>query len=267
MTKTIFTLAGMHRSGTSLCASWMDASGINVGKSLLGPASSNPKGHFEDEEILNIHREDLRAKGLRISGLVLKGQTKFNLEVNSKKEIQSLLKSRADIEVWGWKEPRTCLYLEDWKSLLPELKIIAVFRHPDNVINSLYKRLKNGYWYDTNNPFRKLYWYLSIDKNPKKWFNEFSKTYAVYNQQIIDFHKKYPSDSLILDLDELTSNSHEIGKRITSFLGIETQMSDFNHLIDKKLLTKKEEVKNISSDEATRIYQDLKSIAQSGQKN
>jgi hypothetical protein len=36
-------ILGMHRSGTSLFASWLDKCGINMGDKMLGAGVGNPK--------------------------------------------------------------------------------------------------------------------------------------------------------------------------------------------------------------------------------
>jgi len=69
MKQTIFCIAGMHRSGSSLFANWLHESGIFIGYELYGAESSNQRGHYEDMEFLNLHKKDLHLKNLDISGL------------------------------------------------------------------------------------------------------------------------------------------------------------------------------------------------------
>ena len=42
--------------------------------------------------------------------------------------------------VWGWKDPRNCLTLPFWQSLLPHLKTIIIIRNPLEVAYSMHKR-------------------------------------------------------------------------------------------------------------------------------
>src|SRR3712207_4073700 len=58
-TSGVIILAGSHRSGTSLLGRYLMASGVNVGKTLLGPLPSNPYGHFEDLELVQLHERSL----------------------------------------------------------------------------------------------------------------------------------------------------------------------------------------------------------------
>jgi hypothetical protein len=52
-------LTGMHRSGTSLMASLVQAMGIHVGDRLLAGDSFNAPGYFEDEDFLEFQRRVL----------------------------------------------------------------------------------------------------------------------------------------------------------------------------------------------------------------
>ena len=46
---------GMHRSGTSYLAEVVQALGVKLGEHLVGAQKGNPRGHFEDREVLVFH--------------------------------------------------------------------------------------------------------------------------------------------------------------------------------------------------------------------
>ena len=50
MNGKVFFLAGMHRSGTSLTAMWLQKCGFQLGDNLLSGAWDNKYGHFEDKD-------------------------------------------------------------------------------------------------------------------------------------------------------------------------------------------------------------------------
>lgn len=56
-------VAGFHRSGTSLVCQLLHRAGLFLGYDLLEAAFSNPHGHFEDTEVLNLHRQILADNG------------------------------------------------------------------------------------------------------------------------------------------------------------------------------------------------------------
>ncbi|WP_420316447.1 hypothetical protein [Ekhidna sp.] len=233
MTKRIFTLAGMHRSGTSLVANWFHDSGIFMGNDLLEAASTNMKGHFEDVQFLELHKNDLRSKGFHQSGLLIKSG---DLTIDHEDLAKDLIKSRTELDIWGWKEPRTTLYLRHWKKLIPELKVISIYRPPEYVIMSLYRRLKKGKWYYTRNPIKKLIWYLDIDLNRRRWVKVFSELYYLYNKMVLEFNELYPDDSLIINLNQFIEREEKTSQIINDFLGKKTNFVPFSMIYDKSLL-------------------------------
>ena len=57
----VLIVTGMHRSGTSLTASFVRSLGIDVGDNLLSPDAYNPKGYFEDVAFVELQRSMLQA--------------------------------------------------------------------------------------------------------------------------------------------------------------------------------------------------------------
>src|SRR5207249_1928963 len=47
--------------------------------------------------------------------------------------------------VWGWKDPRNCLTLPFWQSLLPDLKTVIIVRNPLEVAYSMRERNGTSY--------------------------------------------------------------------------------------------------------------------------
>jgi hypothetical protein len=109
----------MHRSGTSLVASWLSALGVDMGQMLLPPDKGNPRGYFEDMGFLEFQRRVLTEACLPDDGGHPDwGWTKSEqLNKETLKEsipgASSLVDSRAQGRgLWGWKDPRTTLLLD-----------------------------------------------------------------------------------------------------------------------------------------------------------
>lgn len=129
---------GMHRSGTSLLASWLRACGLDIGSELLGEGIGNERGHYEDVDFLRLHERILKANGLDRSGLIKTGPlhvSPFHLA-----EMRELLARKSRILQWGWKEPRTCLFAPEYLALLPRARHMVVYRHYGLVVDSLVRR-------------------------------------------------------------------------------------------------------------------------------
>jgi len=60
--KTVVVL-GMHRNGTSMTSGILSKLGIDMGRELIGKKVSNPLGHFEDKDFLDLNIKILKEAG------------------------------------------------------------------------------------------------------------------------------------------------------------------------------------------------------------
>jgi len=177
-------IAGMHRSGTSLTTSILQQAGVFIGDELLGTAVSNPKGHFEDRDFLTLHIDALVAQGLSSEGWVTVGQLAVPEQLWSR--AQELCDRRQQAyALWGWKEPRTTLFLDFWKQRLPQAKVVLPYRSPWAVIDSLFTRGDAAF---THNPK------FAID------------VWLTYNRAVLEFYQQYPDDCFLFHCDVLKTD-------------------------------------------------------------
>jgi GT2 family glycosyltransferase len=132
-------IVGMHRSGTSLVASLLQSAGLHLGDKLSPAGPGNPEGHFEDLEFVDLHRAALRSRGLDPDGWEATAVLD-DMPAAYDATARDLVASRSGLPLWGWKDPRTTLFLPFWESLLPEAKFVFVYRAPWEVVDSLYRR-------------------------------------------------------------------------------------------------------------------------------
>ena len=59
MSGPVVAVAGMHRSGTSLFSRFLNDSGVDLGDRLHVDLRTNPYGHYEDEDFLELQRGEL----------------------------------------------------------------------------------------------------------------------------------------------------------------------------------------------------------------
>ncbi|MBI2955194.1 MAG: sulfotransferase [Chloroflexi bacterium] len=133
----VIVITGMHRSGTSLTTSLLQSAGIKIGEKLLPPAEGNPRGYFEDVEFYQFQEQALRGRGLNY---MVTGEFVFEPNPTESEQALAIIKEREGLPVWGWKDPRTCLFLEFWRQLLPGAFFLFVYRHPLEVLLSLIRR-------------------------------------------------------------------------------------------------------------------------------
>lgn len=133
----VLVITGMHRSGTSLVASLFERAGLNLGSALLAPGADNPLGYFEDAEFVRWHEEALHA---RRQTILASRDFTFTPTDAEAARADELIAARAAQPLWGWKDPRTCLFLDFWSARLPAARYLFVYRHPFDVLLSLARR-------------------------------------------------------------------------------------------------------------------------------
>jgi len=235
----MLVVAGMHRSGTSLTASWLHANGLFLGNNLMYGGFDNIKGHFEDLEILKIHEQNLLRQGFVTNGLKLKNSDVFSFDNIALKEVKKIIELRSKNYIWGWKEPRGTLFLEDWYNLNPDMFCLAVYRDVAEVTDSLERRSFHTLFNTKNiknpNRFIKKIIYPIIKKRDKERNIE---AWIKYNNSILEFKKKHPDNCIILNLNDLMNSSNEILELLYRRIGFKHDEISFSSIFSEGLYNK-----------------------------
>jgi hypothetical protein len=212
---------GMHRSGTSLITNWLYQCGLQVGERLLEANQDNVEGHFEDVEFLRIHEEILRSNDLSPAGFVY--DKEIDISEYQLEKLKSVIKVKNHrYKQWGWKEPRTCLFLNLYRELLPNSKYLVIVRDYSSVVNSLLKRdfalIEEKYL--SRKLFSRLAWvYFRRSRNKQKFYRNnmesFLKVWIEYNEHILGMLKELPPENYIVVSYSLLENCD---KQVFSFL-------------------------------------------------
>jgi len=145
--KRVVVVLGMHRSGTSVLARGLQVLGVELGQNLMPALPANPKGYWEDRDIYNLNERILAAlsRNWRSPGLIDDSVWNSSALEPFVSEAKQLLDSRfGKFELWGFKDPRTCLLLPFWQPVFRELGLEAGYvislRNPLSVAGSLWAR-------------------------------------------------------------------------------------------------------------------------------
>jgi hypothetical protein len=138
-------IAGMHRSGTSMIASLLYHCGLYLGteKDMLLPAADNPEGFWEHRSFVKLNDSILKELGGswdRPPRTVLAGCEVEPALHRLRNRAVKLARQFRGREPWGWKDPRNCLTLSFWRSLLPKMNVLICVRNPLAVAKSLRDR-------------------------------------------------------------------------------------------------------------------------------
>jgi hypothetical protein len=183
-------LAGMHRSGTSMLASWIDDIGIRLTLGACYPADAgNPLGHFEDIEFARISENAVRRSPSGAHGwqVVDHGEASFRILGRDRWRARRLALSRyLHASQWGWKDPRAVLCAEDWIALVPGLRILGVWRPAAAVVDSLLRRAQRM-------PDKTMY-QVSERASLQTWISS--------NEELLRVHALFPGRVEVVDLRE-----------------------------------------------------------------
>lgn len=202
----------MHRSGTSLVTQWLHQCGLMVGESLLGKGIGNDDGHYEDLEFYHFHLSVLNANGLPDSGFLESGQISMN-ESQKEKANQLIKRRNGKFPQWGWKDPRTCLFLNDYQSLLPKAKYLVIVRDFNATVSSLINReYKVQHVDDRVNPNPGFFERIKLSRKKSRAIaslcqehaSHFLKVWMLYNQNLLKLVESLPREQyMVLSYESL----------------------------------------------------------------
>jgi hypothetical protein len=132
---TVIAVLGMHRSGTSCLIGSLQQAGLYLGKhNTWNP--HNLKGNRENDDIVKFHDQLLSDNG----GSWRNPPATVKWSRRHFKAAKQIIDCYESSPLWGFKDPRTLLALEGWKTLIPDIRLIGIFRHPLSVVQSLMNR-------------------------------------------------------------------------------------------------------------------------------
>jgi hypothetical protein len=238
-------IAGMHRSGTSLITHWLKECGLHLGEDFLGAGLGNMDGHYEDIEFLRLHEEILTANNLPSTGFI--EDSDINISDYHKEKLKSIIKVKNKRhDQWGWKDPRTCLFLDTYKELLPDARYLIIVRDYKEVVSSLMYREFQDFEkkYLSRDYFSRLVWkYFRRKKRMKKFYNEradhYLKVWIAYNEEILKNVETLPKHAYVV-LNYESLNKNDVG--VCSFLNQRWNMSlkyfKFKEVYKEKMISK-----------------------------
>jgi hypothetical protein len=188
----VVVVLGMHKSGTSLVSEIIHHSGIEMVEAT--PSATYDTGqHYERLSTNAINKDLLQSSHLHsLETTRPLDMGKVNTQARRRAEslVGTLMTRGKD---WGFKDPRTCLTYGFWKEILPDHKLVCIFRDVFEVYQHYRGKKRRG--------MQALHaWY-------------------VYNRALLEAYQQAPAHSrLLIDYGALMSSDLEVD-RIGRFLG------------------------------------------------
>ncbi|MBY7668175.1 MULTISPECIES: glycosyltransferase [Vibrio] len=144
--KSVVVVLGMHRSGTSALTKALQVMGVSLSENLMPEGEFNPKGHWEDMDVVSIND-----KLLAHYGHVWFSATQPQISLDDDyvqlllEEAVAMVNQRVQqFPLWGFKDPRTSRLLCFWLEVLQRANVVPKFvyalRNPLDIVRSLARR-------------------------------------------------------------------------------------------------------------------------------
>lgn len=206
----------MHRSGTSSIAQILSDAGLHLGNRLLEANDFNRKGHFENLDFVEFHKAVLNDHKINPDGWTVEGALSVSEE--RRKQAQELVDKNCQPEPWGWKDPRTTLFLDFWADRLPACKFLFIHRSPWEVVDSLFRRGDATFQADPALALR---------------------TWETYNRLIVEFASKHPDRCIVVDIEAIPQNSDKLIAAISDRFAMPLLSAPKANSFDNSLMKKK----------------------------
>jgi len=202
---------GKGRSGTSLVANILYNLGVNMGDEMKETMSINPKGFFENLEILNLTRHIMMdAKCAEtLNNLDTEKAEKRVLAFRNKydKIIKKVVRNN-ESELWGWKDERSCFAIKLFLPHLTNPHFIIVHRNMYSIARSL----------------------ENIDNLP---ITDGLLSAISFYKKIFEFLKEVDYPRMHISYEELFTNGDKVVQDLCDFIGIKRKKIE--GVIDKDL--------------------------------
>lgn len=197
----LLIITGMHRSGTSLITSILQQSGLPIGEQLLPAAEGNPRGFFEDQGFMLLHEAMLDTRG--VTHLVDRGFASMPNDAETT-QANALISERSAQPLWGWKDPRTALFLNFWNDLLPDAGYLFIYRNPLDVLLSLMRR---------NEPYM-----AGLLEGLEAWY--------AYNIRLLTFAAAHPERCILCSVGGALASSKRLRDLLADRTGIQLALTE-----------------------------------------
>ena len=235
-------ITGMHRSGTSLLASLFASAGVSLGTRLIGASRGNDRGHYEDLDFYGFHARALDANGVRAEGFACVEE--LAVPATMQDEAAALVAAKAAAgETWGWKDPRTALFLDFWGGILPEGRFVFVFRSPWDVVDSLFRRGDQ-----------------TFIANPALA----ARVWLHYNRRVVDFYRRSQSRCVLAEVTQVVADPAALFASVRQRLGVpvgEPQPRYEERLLVRDVGVRREAIIAALLPEAINLYAEMRQLA------
>jgi hypothetical protein len=123
-------------------------------------------------------------------------------------------------ELWGWKDPRALLFIEQWKQLEPGLKILVLWRPCAEVVHSLRER-------------------AAADRKNRDFAiaaHTAARVWRAHKEVALEIKRAHPRDVLLLSLQQLLESEGAVIAYCQEAWGLKLSHAPISEVRDQALL-------------------------------
>lgn len=230
-------IIGMHRSGTTMLVDILEKNGFYFGDNYGKNKEAHPFLAMH-EKILRIFSSSWDNPDGFINCKISEKdeilRSVISNEINKKHFNNFFRKKKSN---WGWKDPRTSFFLQQWNEIYPQAKFIFIYRDPYYVARSLVDRASREALKIESQLTKKHH--LSLFLNKLRGKSEFHLNSELckcffhsldlwnkYNTKCTNFLDTIDNERFIfLKYEELVSNKNSLSE-LSDFLNININVED-----------------------------------------
>jgi glycosyltransferase involved in cell wall biosynthesis len=214
-------VTGMHRSGTSLTASWLERCGVPVyGGGVAGAATGDPYRPVEDFDFLRVNETAIDRQWPAAQGWKVVDDAPCHLSGPALDAALAVVaRRRESLAQWAWRDPRSTLLLESWAEVVPGMRALLLWRPCTEVVESLADRSSPAH-----DPF------LAVDMETAV------RIWIAYNRRIADYRRLYPDRTVLVRTASVVSRSSEVHELLRHKLGLQIEYRPVGELVDPSML-------------------------------
>jgi len=194
--------------------------GLNLGDELLAANESNPYGHFEDTEVIRFHDKLLKSRGLnwQVSRPFLPyvGGADWDW-------LNSYVVRRNKSALWGFKDPRLCLFVPLWKRALPRARFLFVYRPVEECLYSLKRRSARELMKDRGGTAVHLRFWQDL--------NRAAAVYRCYLRMFMKSASLFPGDVAFVSRDALIEG-FDLPRALNRLWGMQLEPASIDDVFD-----------------------------------
>jgi len=205
-----------------MLAQELSNAGLFIGERLMSSSVSNEDGHFEDLDFFHLHEKLLR---FNQSSWQHTDDKPLYVSEDYKKEMRRLIDQRdSKYTQWGFKDPRSVLFLQEWYNELSHPYTLVIYRHYSETTRSLLRRAA-GDWLVNPQAAQLAFWQ---DKTLAY------KMWLAYNRRLIKHIQTHPETTLVVSQDAVL-NGFPVVQELVMRFGFDLEVNNLSTIDPDKV--------------------------------